>query len=69
VDEGWRSGGISAEIGARIMEGAFYELDAPVERLCSAEAPMPYARHLEEAVLPQVEKIVAIVRKMVGAND
>jgi pyruvate/2-oxoglutarate/acetoin dehydrogenase E1 component len=68
VDEGWRSGGISAEISARIMEGAFYELDAPVERLCGAEVPMPYARHMEEAALPRAAGIVEIVRAMVGAN-
>jgi pyruvate dehydrogenase E1 component beta subunit len=69
VDEGWRSGSISAEISARIMESAFYELDAPVERLCSAEVPLPYARHLEEAALPQVDTIVALVQKMVGTHD
>jgi pyruvate/2-oxoglutarate/acetoin dehydrogenase E1 component len=68
VDEGWRSGSISAEISARIQEGAFFELDAPVGRLCSAEVPMPYARHLEEAALPQTDNIVNLVRKMVGAN-
>ena len=68
VDEGWRSGSLAAEVSARIMEGAFYELDAPVARLCSAEAPMPYARHLEEAVLPRVDAIVDIVRNMVGAD-
>jgi pyruvate dehydrogenase E1 component beta subunit len=66
VDEGWRSGGISAEISARIMEGAFYELDAPVARVCSAEVPIPYAKHLEEAAIPQVPAIVAAVRRMVG---
>lgn len=68
VDEGCRSGSISAEISARIMEKVFYELDAPVERLCSEEVPMPYAKHFEEAVLPQTEKIVSLVKKMVGAN-
>jgi pyruvate/2-oxoglutarate/acetoin dehydrogenase E1 component len=68
VDEGWRSVGISAEISARIMEQALYELDAPVERLCSAEVPMPYARHLEQAALPQVETIVTTVKRMVHAN-
>jgi pyruvate/2-oxoglutarate/acetoin dehydrogenase E1 component len=68
VDEGWRSGGIAAEISARIMEQAFYELDAPVERICSAEVPMPYARHLEQAALPQVDTIVTTVRRMVHAN-
>lgn len=64
VDEGWRSGSISAEISARIMESAFYELDAPVERLCSAEVPVPYAHHLEQATLPQAETIVQTVRRM-----
>jgi pyruvate dehydrogenase E1 component beta subunit len=65
VDEGWRSGGISAEISARITEQAFYELDAPVERICSAEVPMPYARHMEQAALPQTETIVSTVKRMV----
>ncbi|HET6966095.1 MAG TPA: alpha-ketoacid dehydrogenase subunit beta [Acidimicrobiales bacterium] len=62
VDEGWRSGGISAEVSARITEGAFYDLDAPVGRVCSAEVPVPYARHLEEAALPQVPGIAAAAR-------
>jgi pyruvate dehydrogenase E1 component beta subunit len=64
VDEGWRSGSIAAEISARIMEGAFFELDAPVERLCTAEVPIPYAKQLEDAALPQAETIVAAVKKM-----
>jgi pyruvate/2-oxoglutarate/acetoin dehydrogenase E1 component len=68
VDEGWRSGSISAEISARIMEKAFYELDAPVERICSAEVPMPYAKHLEQAALPQVETIIKTVKRMVRSN-
>jgi pyruvate dehydrogenase E1 component beta subunit len=67
VDEAWRSGGISAEISARIMEGAFYDLDAPVGRVCGAEVPMPYPRHLEEAVLPQVATIVAGARGLFSA--
>ena len=66
VDEGWRSGSLAAEISARIMEEAFYELDAPVLRVCSAEVPMPYPRHLEEAALPQPERIVAAVRTVLG---
>jgi pyruvate dehydrogenase E1 component beta subunit len=65
VDEGWRSGGISAEISARITEQAFYELDAPVQRLCAAEVPIPYAHHLEQAALPQVETITAAVQNLV----
>ena len=66
VDEGWRSGGLAAEISARIMEQAFYELDAPVARVCSAEVPMPYPQHLEQAALPQPDTVVAEVRRMVG---
>jgi pyruvate dehydrogenase E1 component beta subunit len=65
VDEGWRSGSISAEISARMSEQAFYELDAPVERLCSAEVPMPYAKHMEDAALPQVEGIVQTARRLI----
>jgi pyruvate dehydrogenase E1 component subunit beta len=63
VDEGWRSGSLSAEISARITEHAFYDLDAPVGRVCSAEVPMPYARHLELAALPTVEGIAAAARR------
>jgi pyruvate/2-oxoglutarate/acetoin dehydrogenase E1 component len=62
VDEGWKSGSLSAEVAARIMEKAFYELDAPVARVCSREVPVPYARHLEEATLPQVSGIVAAAK-------
>ncbi len=61
VDEGWRSGSLSAEISARITEQAFYDLDAPVGRVCSEEVPIPYAQHLEAAALPSVEKIVRAV--------
>jgi pyruvate dehydrogenase E1 component beta subunit len=66
VDEGWRSGSVAAEVMARIMEQALYDLDAPVARVCSEEVPMPYAKHLEEAALPQPAKIVAAVRQQVG---
>jgi pyruvate dehydrogenase E1 component beta subunit len=66
VDEGWRTGSLSAEVSARITEQAFYELDAPVARVCSAEVPMPYPRHLEEAALPQPDGITAAAREAVG---
>lgn len=68
VDEGWRSGGLSAEISARIMEGAFYELDAPVARVCGVEVPTPYAEHLERAALPQIEDIVAAVHGLMPST-
>ena len=60
-------GSLAAEVSARITEQAFYELDAPVERVCGAEVPMPYAKHLEEAALPQAVDIVAAARRAVGA--
>jgi pyruvate/2-oxoglutarate/acetoin dehydrogenase E1 component len=59
VDEGWRSGSLAGEIMARIAENAFYDLDAPLARVCSAEVPIPYAKHLEDAALPQPDRIVA----------
>jgi pyruvate dehydrogenase E1 component beta subunit len=64
VDEGWRTGSLAGEVSAQIMEGAFYDLDAPVARLCSAEAPMPYPKHLEDAALPQVPTIVRAVQEL-----
>jgi len=66
VDEGWRSGSLSAEIMARLMEFCFYDLDAPVARVCSEEVPIPYPKHLENAAIPQPEKIIAAVHEVLG---
>jgi pyruvate dehydrogenase E1 component beta subunit len=68
VDEGWRTCSFAAEVSAQIMEGAFYSLDAPVGRVCSAEVPMPYAKHMEDAALPQVAGIVGAVRETLGSH-
>jgi len=68
VDEGWKSGSLSAEIAMRIMEKAFYELDAPIRRLCSAEVPIPYARHLEIHATPQVETIITEVQEVLSSH-
>jgi len=68
VDEGWRSGGISAEIMARLLEQAFYDLDAPIARVCTEEVPLPYAKHLEEAAIPQVGRIVEAALQVVGRH-
>jgi pyruvate dehydrogenase E1 component beta subunit len=68
VDEGWRSGSLSAEIAARIQEQIFYELDAPVARLCTAEVPIPYPQHLEQAAVPQVADIAEAVRRLVATR-
>ena len=66
VDEAWRSGSLAAEIASRITEQAFYDLDAPVERVCSAEVPMPYAKHLEDAALPSAARIVEAAVRAAG---
>ena len=49
---------------SRITEEAFYDLDAPVARVCSAEVPMPYAKHLEDAAAPPAERVVAAVTQL-----
>lgn len=64
IDEAWRTGSFAAEISAQIMEQAFDELDSPIRRVCSAEVPMPYAKHMEDAALPQPDKIVDAVMQM-----
>jgi len=66
VDEGWKTCSLAAEIMATIVEHAFYDLDAPLARVCSAEVPIPYPKHLEDAALPQVGRIVAAAREVVG---
>ena len=64
VDEGWKTCSLAAEIVATVAENALYELDAPPARVCSAEVPMPYAKHLEEAALPGVGRIVDAARAL-----
>lgn len=66
VDEGWRTGSLAAEVGMRLVESpAFYELDAPPARVCSAEVPIPYAAHMEAAALPSVAGIADAVRRLI----
>ncbi len=68
ADEAWRTGSLAAELSARITEAVFPELHAPVSRVCSAEVPMPYAKHLEDAALPQAAGIVRAVQELVGTT-
>jgi pyruvate dehydrogenase E1 component beta subunit len=65
IDEAWRAGSFAAEVTARIMEEGFYDLDAPVQRVCTAEVPLPYAKHMEDAALPQADAIAAAARQLV----
>jgi len=66
IDEGWRTGSLAAEVGMRIVEQAFWALDAPIGRVCSEEVPIPYPRHLENAALPQAPKIIAAAKAALG---
>lgn len=69
VDEGWRTCSLAAEISARIMEEGFYDLDVPVARLCSAEVPIPYAKHLEDAAIPQPNTIITAIEELIARHD
>jgi pyruvate dehydrogenase E1 component beta subunit len=66
IDEAWKTGSLASEISAILAEDAFYELDAPVARVCTLEVPIPYAKHLEEAAIPQVDRIVEAAKRTVG---
>ena len=61
IEEAWRTGGLAAEVSAQIMENAFDVLDWPVQRVGGAEVPAPFAKQMEDASLPQIEDIVAVV--------
>lgn len=64
VEDAWRSVSVSSEVTARIMEKCFYELDAPVHRLCGVEVPIPYPKHLEDASIPQKDQTVSVVKNI-----
>jgi pyruvate dehydrogenase E1 component beta subunit len=61
VEEGWPSYGVTAELAARIQRVCFDDLDAPIERVGMAEVPLPYAKNLETAALPNEERIAAAI--------
>jgi pyruvate dehydrogenase E1 component beta subunit len=66
VEEGWPSYGVTAELAARISKACFDDLDAPVERVGMAEVPLPYAKNLETAAMPNEERIEAAVMSVLG---
>jgi pyruvate dehydrogenase E1 component beta subunit len=68
IDEGWKTGSLAGEIVAQIAEQALYDLDAPPARVCTEEVPIPYAKHMEDAALPQTGKIVAAAKAMLGSE-
>jgi pyruvate dehydrogenase E1 component beta subunit len=66
VEEGHIFAGIAAELGFQIQELCFDYLDAPIERVCQRETPMPYSKVLEKETMPTVPRILAAVRKAVN---
>jgi pyruvate dehydrogenase E1 component beta subunit len=68
IDEAWKTGSLASEISAILAEEAFYDLDAPVERVCTIEVPIPYAKHLEDAAIPQVNRIVEAAKRSMGGG-
>ncbi|MBJ7328617.1 MAG: alpha-ketoacid dehydrogenase subunit beta [Solirubrobacteraceae bacterium] len=66
VEEGWPSYGVTAEIAARIQKASFDDLDAPVERVGMAEVPLPYAKGLELAAMPNEERLAGAVLATLG---
>jgi pyruvate dehydrogenase E1 component beta subunit len=69
VEEGWPSYGVTAELASRIQHACFDDLDAPVERVGMAEVPLPYAKNLELAAMPNDERIVGAVLAALGRRS
>lgn len=63
VNEGWSFCGYAAELSATIMDHAFDDLDAPVQRVATLDMPIPYSQPLEEAVIPNARKIAEAARR------
>ncbi|MBN9378175.1 MAG: pyruvate dehydrogenase complex E1 component subunit beta [Chlamydiales bacterium] len=69
VEEGHYFAGIASEIGFQIMEHCFDYLDAPIERVCQKDTPMPYSKALEKETLPTVPRIIASVKKALNRSN
>jgi pyruvate dehydrogenase E1 component beta subunit len=68
LEDDWLSYGVGAEIAATIQEGAFDYLDAPVRRVASAEVPLPYAKPLERAAMPDANALTRVIREILDAT-
>jgi pyruvate dehydrogenase E1 component beta subunit len=69
VDEGWPECGIAANLATHLYEACFDWLDAPIRRVSCADVPMPYAKNLEQAALPNTDDVVRAVRRLVSGKD
>jgi pyruvate dehydrogenase E1 component beta subunit len=66
VHEGWPYGGVGAEIADRVQRLAFDALDAPILRVATLDVPMPYSAKLEAACIPNAERVVATVKRLMA---
>lgn len=66
LDESTLSGGVGATISARVSETLFYELDAPIKRLCMDDAPVPYAASMEQVIVKRASDLVTAVFDLVN---
>ena len=66
VEEGWRFAGLGAQIAESVYSEAFDYLDAPIVRVTGEDVPMPYSRPLEDAAIPDKERVIAAVKDLVG---
>ena len=66
VHEGWPYGGVGAEIADRVQRLAFDALDAPIVRVTTLDVPMPYSAKLELACMPQADRVVATVKRLLA---
>jgi pyruvate dehydrogenase E1 component beta subunit len=64
VEDGWPFAGLGAQIAESLYGKVFDYLDGPIVRVTGCDVPMPYARNLEDAAIPDVERVVAAVRQV-----
>jgi pyruvate dehydrogenase E1 component beta subunit len=68
LSDDWLSYGVGAEVAATIQEGAFDFLDSPVRRVAAAEVPLPYAKPLELAALPDASTLIKVIGEVLDAT-
>ena len=69
VEEGWRFAGLGAQIAESVYSEAFDYLDGPIVRVTGADVPMPYSRPLEDAAIPDRDRVLAAVRRLVKGGN
>jgi pyruvate dehydrogenase E1 component beta subunit len=66
VHEGWPYGGVGAEVSDRVQRLAFDDLDAPILRVATLDVPMPYNAKLEQLCIPQADRVISAVKRVMA---